>query len=144
MIEVGASVGFLPGSIEEKYAPYLGAVQPILSKMAFKLPPDVIRYEPLTFLRSLTFENCVAVLDEAQNATLSQIKLFLTRMGENCKMIVAGDSSQCDIKPTCRDYYVDLDYVMDKLEGVTGVSVLDFDPCQILRHPLVGEFNKRL
>lgn len=144
MIEAGGSIGFLPGNVEEKYSPYLGAVQPILGKMAFKLPPDVIRYEPLTFLRSLTFDDCVAVLDEAQNASLSQIKLFMTRMGQNCKLLIAGDPDQCDIKPTQSEFYVDLDYVMERLQDVKGVSIIDFDPTHVLRHSLVSEFTKRL
>lgn len=143
-IEAGASIGYVPGDKHEKYEPYLGAVGPILKKLVFKLPPDIIRYELLAFMRSLTFDDCVAVLDESQNATKSQIKLFLTRMGKDCKIIVAGDCEQSDINPTQPDYFCDLDWVMDKLEGVKGVSILDFDPSQVLRHPLVAEFTKRL
>ena len=142
MVEAGNTIGFLPGDLDEKYAPYLDAVGPLLSKMVFRLPPDTIVYKPLTFLRSQTFDDCIAVLDEAQNATRSQIKLFMTRMGQNCKMIIVGDPFQADIKATVSGYSSDLDFVADQLEDLPEVSILEFEGN--LRHKLVSQFADRL
>lgn len=144
MLESGQSVGYLPGTLDEKYEPYLDAVGPILQKMVYKLPPDTIVYKPLTFLRSQTFDDCVAILDESQNSDRRQHKLFLTRMGQNCKMIICGDPEQQDIRPTQDEWYSDLDWTVERLKDVPGVSEVEFDPAHVLRHRLVSEFTKRL
>ena len=141
-VEAGEHLGFLPGDVKDKLDPYL---QPLYDALRDMIPPkklanyiedEVIQIAPLAFMRGRTLENAFVVMDEAQNATLNQLKMFLTRMGVNSKFIVNGDVTQIDL-PFKRDS--GLVMAMDILEGIPGISVIEFDERDIVRHQLVKD-----
>jgi phosphate starvation-inducible PhoH-like protein len=148
VIEAGESLGYLPGTFDEKINPYMMPLWDCMQKIAGPTSEtnrmrDIINksYEvaPLAYMRGRTFDDSVCVLDEAQNCTRSQLKLFLTRMGSNSKMIVTGDPKQSDIGGI-----PDLVDVVCRLESVPGVGVVYFNEECIVRHKMVGEILKRL
>lgn len=143
-VEADRGLGFLPGTLDEKLAPYTQPIKHSLSKVSYRFPVELVTYEALAFARGVTYEDCVVILDEAQNCTTRQLKLFLTRLGKNCKMVVTGDPEQSDIRPTQGEWDCDLDYVVEALDGLPGVGVIDFPETDSLRHPLVGQILTRL
>jgi len=143
-VEADRGLGFLPGTLDEKLAPYTQPIKHSLAKVSYRFPAELVTYEALAFARGVTYEDCVVILDEAQNCTRHQLRLFLTRLGKNCRMVVSGDSSQSDIRPGDDDYDCDLDAVVEDLEGLPGVGVVDFPETDSLRHPLVGKILQRL
>lgn len=142
-VEADRGLGFLPGTLDEKLAPYTAPIKHSLNKVSFRFPPELITFEALAFARGVTYEDCVVILDEAQNCTTRQLKLFLTRLGRNCRMVISGDPDQSDIRPT-GDYDCDLEGVVDKIESLPGVKVVDFPEGDSLRHPLIGKMLKCL
>jgi len=132
-IETGRGLGFLPGSIDEKYAPYLLPFDAIFSKALGKgfyeyaLKNKDIEPTPLGFLRGSTFENCIVLVDEAQNCTKEELKMLLSRIGRNCKMIISGDTEQADIE------YSGLSDAVDRLEGIPGIEIVEFLDEDIVR-----------
>ena len=132
-IETGRGLGFLPGSIDEKYAPYLLPFDAIFSKALGKgfyeyaLKNKDIEPTPLGFLRGSTFENCIVLVDEAQNCTKEELKMLLSRIGRNCKMIISGDTEQSDID------YSGLEDAVDRLEGIPGIEIVEFLDEDIVR-----------
>ena len=141
-VEAGEHLGFLPGDIKEKLDPYL---QPLYDALRDMVPPkklanyiedETIQIAPLAFMRGRTLENAFVVMDEAQNATLNQLKMLLTRMGVNSKFIVNGDVTQIDL-PYKQDS--GLVMAMDILKGIPGISIIEFDERDIVRHKLVKD-----
>ncbi len=141
-VEAGEKLGFLPGDMKEKLDPYL---QPLYDALNDMIPPaklqkfmeeGTVQIAPLAYMRGRTLDNAVVILDEAQNTTLSQIKMFLTRMGRNAKFIVTGDVTQIDLP-----YKGDsgLTKAMDNLRDVKGIAIVEFDKRDIVRHPLVKD-----
>jgi phosphate starvation-inducible PhoH-like protein len=140
VVEAGEKVGFLPGTIEEKYAPYLQPFRAIIEKFYRPGHLDYILQKksgpiyptPLCYMRGQTFENSWVILDEAQNTTVTQMKLFLTRLGEGSKLIINGDTDQVDIKEQSglRDAIL-------RLRGIPGVSIVRFDEEDVVRHGLI-------
>lgn len=139
--ESGENLGFLPGSLEEKIMPYL---RPLYDALYDMIPGDkveraitagVIEIAPLAFMRGRTLANAAVILDEAQNTTSMQMKMFLTRLGENSRMIVTGDPSQVDLPRGVKSGLVE---ALDLLKGVEGISVVRFRDTDVVRHPLVG------
>lgn len=132
-IETGRGLGFLPGTIEEKYAPYLLPFDAIFTKALGKgfyeyaLKSKTIEPTPLGFLRGMTFDNCIVLVDEAQNCTREEMKMMLSRIGKNCKMIFSGDTEQADIPNS------GLDDAVDRLEGIPGIEVIEFLDEDIVR-----------
>lgn len=132
-VETGRGLGFLPGSIEEKYAPYLLPFDAIFSKALGKgfyeyaLKNKDIEPTPLGFLRGSTFENCIVLVDEAQNCTKEELKMLLSRIGKNCKMIISGDTEQSDID------YSGLEDAVNRLEGIEGIEIVEFLDEDIVR-----------
>lgn len=133
-VESGPSLGHLPGELDEKYLPYL---VPFLDTFYDKLGQGFtdlaikskhIEAIPLGFLRGRSFKDCLVILDEAQNTTPSQMKLLLSRIGENCTMIIDGDVNQCDIKGPNG-----LDDALGRLEGIPGIEVVHFMDDDIVR-----------
>jgi len=140
-VEAGERLGFLPGDMKEKIDPYL---RPLYDALHDMMPADqVIRrmtngeieVAPLAFMRGRTLAHCYAILDEAQNTTAMQMKMFLTRMGEGTRMVVTGDLSQVDLPNGVRSGLRD---ALDTLEGVQGISVVRFEQRDVVRHPLVA------
>jgi phosphate starvation-inducible PhoH-like protein len=139
-VEAGERLGFLPGDMKDKLDPYLQPLYDALHDMLpFKkletwLEDGTVQIAPLAFMRGRTLENAFVILDEAQNATISQLKMFLTRMGVNSKFIMTGDSTQIDLQ---RKNESGLLQAMRILSGIEGISIIKFDERDIVRHKLV-------
>ncbi len=140
LVEAGEKLGFLPGGVEEKTDPFMYSFYTNLQKIATKSAADVmvsdktIEVLPLAYMRGVTMENCVAILDEAQNTSPVQVKLFLSRLGKNAKMIVAGDEKQKDTNGApCG-----LTDAVNRLRGVDDrIGFVQFEQDDIVRHSLV-------
>lgn len=139
-VEAGEKLGFLPGEMKDKLDPYL---QPLYDALGELIPAPklkdlidtgVIQIAPLAFMRGRTLSDAVVVLDEAQNTTPQQMKMFLTRLGNNSKMIVTGDMTQIDLPRGVKSGLRD---ALEKVEGVSGINVVRFAKADIVRHPLV-------
>ena len=141
-VEAGEKLGFLPGDLQNKVDPYLRPLYDALFEMlgadayAKYLERGNIEVAPLAYMRGRTLDNAFVILDEAQNTTLPQIKMFLTRMGRNAKFIVTGDVTQIDL-PRRSDS--GLTRAMEILRGVEGIGIVEFDRRDIVRHPLVKQ-----
>lgn len=145
IVEAGESLGYLPGTFEEKVNPYMMPLYDAIDKLVGREGPNRDKIlqnteiAPLAYLRGRTFENAVCLFDEAQNATYSQLKLFLTRFGENTKIIITGDPRQSDLRGP-----VALTSVVEKLKEVSGVGMVEFKSNSIVRHKLVGQILEKL
>ena len=139
-VEAGEKLGFLPGKMKDKLDPYLQPLYDALQDMipAAKLKEymenNVIQIAPLAFMRGRTLNDAVIILDEAQNTTTHQIKMFLTRLGMNAKMIVTGDVTQIDLPPSTTSGLIQ---AMQILKGVNGIGKIEFTKKDIVRHKLV-------
>lgn len=142
------SLGALPGDIDEKVGPYL---IPAVEHMKHFLGPDVYRdlrakelivIEPLEFMRGRTFENAFIIGEEFQNATTEQIKMFITRLGKNSKIVIDGDIEQTDLKKTNSAYKSDLEYVIVKIENANlkQFAIHELTEADIQRNPIIGPF----
>jgi len=144
-VEAGERLGFLPGDMRDKVDPYLRPLYDSLydlldyEKIQKKLEIGDIEIAPVAFMRGRTLKNSFAILDEAQNATDTQIKMFLTRIGENSKIVVNGDSSQIDL---INKNHSGLLRSKDLLKNLDEISVVDFDHTDVVRHPLVTKIVK--
>lgn len=133
-VQAGEEFGFLPGEIEEKYEPYLQPFREVLAQRMGKGAVDCavkngkIEPVPLAFMRGRTFDNCWVIVDEAQNVTPAQMKMLLTRIGENCKVIICGDTDQVDI-----DGPSGLTDAVRRCEWMDNVSVVEFEPEDCIR-----------
>jgi len=139
-VEAGESLGFLPGDLKEKIDPYL---RPIYDALEDMIPPEKLKYyydnnvieiAPLAYMRGRTLHGAFILLDEAQNTTAMQIKMFLTRMGNNCKMVVTGDSSQIDLPRNQKSGLVEATKI---LKGIPGIAQIELDKKDVMRHKLV-------
>jgi phosphate starvation-inducible PhoH-like protein len=139
-VEAGEKLGFLPGDMKEKVDPYLRPLYDALydtmsgEKVERALETGVIEIAPLAFMRGRTLANAAIILDEAQNTTSMQMKMFLTRLGENSKMIVTGDPSQIDLPSGQRSGLVE---ALELLDGIPGIATVRFTAADIVRHKLV-------
>lgn len=141
-VEAGERLGFLPGDMKEKVDPYLRPIYDALQDMmpwdlvVSKMESGEIEIAPLAFMRGRTLSSAFVILDEAQNTTVTQMKMFLTRMGESSRMVITGDISQTDlpvgIKSGLRD-------AVEVLEGVEEIKFITFEKTDVVRHPLVGK-----
>ena len=144
-VEAGERLGFLPGDMKEKVDPYLRPLYDSLydlfhfEKIQRMIEIGDIEIAPLAFMRGRTLKNSFAILDEAQNATDTQIKMFLTRIGENTKIVVNGDPSQIDLP---NKNMSGLDRSKKLLSHLNEISVIDFDHSDVVRHPLVSKIVK--
>jgi phosphate starvation-inducible PhoH-like protein len=144
-VEAGERLGFLPGDMKEKLDPYLQPLYDALHdmlpfrKLETLLEDGTIQIAPLAFMRGRTLENSFVILDEAQNATISQLKMFLTRMGMNSKFIITGDTTQIDLQKKNESGLLQ---AMRILSGIESVSVIKFDERDIVRHKLVKSIVK--
>lgn len=139
-VEAGEKLGFLPGDMKEKIDPYL---QPLYDALLDMLPAEkvkshietgIIQIAPLAFMRGRTLNDAIVILDEAQNTTNHQIKMFLTRMGLNTKMIITGDITQIDLPPRQKSGLID---AVETLKGIKGIEIVEFNKNDIVRHSLV-------
>lgn len=144
-VEAGENLGFLPGDLKEKVDPYL---QPLYDALSDMIPPrklteylesEVIQIAPLAYMRGRTLNDAFVILDEAQNTTRNQLKMFLTRMGINAKFVVTGDMSQIDLPNRGES---GLRHAFQLLQGIKGIAFVKFDNSDIVRHRLVKEIVK--
>jgi phosphate starvation-inducible PhoH-like protein len=145
-VEAGEKLGFLPGDLKEKVDPYLRPLYDALYEgFGMKQTEDliergIIEIAPLAYMRGRTLENAYVILDEAQNTTTNQMKLFLTRLGFNSKMVVTGDITQIDLPHNDDSGLVQTIRILDKIEGI---SIIRFDRIDVIRHPLVQKVLER-
>ncbi len=141
-VEAGEKLGFLPGDMKEKVDPYLRPLYDALyelfgaDKIDKKIESGEIEIAPLAFMRGRTLKNCFAILDEAQNATETQIKMFLTRIGENSKLVVNGDPSQIDLINKSQSGLIKS---KNLLKHIKEIKIIEFDHNDVVRHPLVSK-----
>ena len=141
-VEAGEKLGFLPGDMKEKVDPYLRPLYDALyelfgvDKIDKKIENGEIEIAPLAFMRGRTLKNCFAILDEAQNATETQIKMFLTRIGENSKLVVNGDPTQIDLINKNQSGLIKS---RDILKNLEEIKIIEFDHTDVVRHPLVSK-----
>ncbi len=141
-VEAGENLGFLPGDLKEKVDPYLrplyDALNDTLSKeeVEKRMLRGDIEIAPLAYMRGRTLSNAYVILDEAQNTTPMQMKMFLTRFGENCRMVVCGDPTQIDLPHHTKSGLIE---AVQVLRNVKGISMVRFGEADIVRHPLVGK-----
>lgn len=144
-VEAGERLGFLPGDLKEKIDPYL---QPLYDALNDMLPPrklesyiddGVVQIAPLAFMRGRTLDNAFVILDEAQNTTVNQLKMFLTRMGKNSKFIITGDITQIDLPSSEQSGLV---HARKILKNISGICFVELDETDIVRHPLVVKIIK--
>ena len=139
-VEAGEKLGFLPGDMKEKIDPYLqplyDALQDMIpaAKLTEFMEKGTIQIAPLAFMRGRTLSDAVVILDEAQNTTVLQLKMFLTRLGLGGKMIVTGDMTQIDLPATQKSGLRD---ALERFRGIKGIKVIEFNDKDIVRHPLV-------
>jgi len=139
-VEAGEKLGFLPGDMKDKIDPYLRPLYDSLyelfdyEKIQRKIESGVIEIAPLAFMRGRTLKNSFAILDEAQNATRTQIKMFLTRIGENSRLVVNGDPSQVDLSNKNQSGLVESQNILKRIKEI---GIINFDHQDVVRHPLV-------
>lgn len=147
VVEAGRGLGYLPGSKDEKIQPY---VMPVLEEMQQYIGRElvnkfkdagIIELCPLEYMRGRNFHKCFMILDEAQNATYEQIKMFITRIGMNSRAVIEGDPRQSDLPLAMRGGMMD---IKDKLFGLQGVGVCELQATDIVRNPIIGRILERL
>jgi phosphate starvation-inducible PhoH-like protein len=146
IVEAGESLGYLPGTFDEKVAPYIMPIFDCLTKLVGpnntglrEIINQSIEIAPLAYMRGRTFDDAVCLFDEAQNATMGQLKLFMTRLGENSKMIINGDPCQSDLPGP-----VALIDVVDRLQTVEGIGTVNFKSDSIVRNPIIAKILEKL
>ncbi len=144
-LEAGEQIGFLPGDMKEKVDPYLRPIYDALedmiprSQLEKKIESGQIEIAPLAFMRGRTLNDAFVILDEAQNTTVTQMKMFLTRLGHHSKMVITGDLSQIDLRSNIPS---GLEDAMRRLPGIKGISFVKFNEIDVFRHPLVAKVVK--
>tara|TARA_R110000824_G_C15231618_1_gene678623 strand:- start:5148 stop:5783 length:636 start_codon:yes stop_codon:yes gene_type:complete len=141
VVESGGGLGYLPGTMEEKIQPYL---VPIMEEMKLYLPKAILESEsvelcPLEYMRGRNFHHSFMILDEAQNATLDQIKMFVTRIGWGSKAVINGDLEQTDLGEA-----TGLEGCLDKLEGLAGIGICELTDDDIVRNDIISKILRRL
>lgn len=146
-VEAGENLGFLPGDLKEKLDPYLqplyDALRDMLSqqKLESLIQQGVIEIAPLAFMRGRTLDNAFVILDEAQNTSMEQLKMFLTRMGRNSKFIITGDVTQIDLP---KNQLSGLLPTIERVKHIKGISLIELQSCDIVRHKLVSKIIEAL
>jgi phosphate starvation-inducible protein PhoH and related proteins len=145
-VEAGEKLGFLPGDMKEKVDPYLRPLYDALNdclpaeQVERRIASGEIEIAPIAFMRGRTLADSFIILDEAQNTTPAQMKMFLTRFGQNSRMVVCGDPNQTDLPPGQTS---GLNDAVDKLSGVEGLEMVRFSTADVVRHPIVGRIVAR-
>lgn len=145
IVEAGENLGFLPGELKEKVDPYLTPIYDAFNDMLGKETTDkyldkgIIEIAPLAYMRGRTLNDALIILDEAQNTTDTQMKMFLTRLGYNAKMVITGDESQIDLKATIKSGIISASNILKDIEDI---AILHFDSSDVVRHPLVSKIIK--
>lgn len=147
VVGVGKDIGYLPGSMEDKVGPYL---VPLFDEFSYYCENSMLRawadegkleIVPLSMMRGRTFNDCFVILDEAQNATMVELRMLLTRLGANSRMVVSGDINQSDLSSNQSGAF---NKVIDALDGLDGVRIIELTSGDIVRHRLIGAIESRL
>lgn len=145
IVESGESLGYLPGEFEDKVEPYMMPMYDCIDKLVGREGPlrdrvdQAVEVAPIAYMRGRTFDDAVCIFDEAQNASYSQLTLFLTRFGENSKIIITGDPTQSDLHGE-----VALMKVLQRIKDIDGVGIVQFKSNSIVRHPMIGKIIEKL
>ena len=145
-VEAGEKLGFLPGDLKEKVDPYLIPIYDALNSFLGKenveklVEKGVIEIAPLAYMRGRTLDNAFIILDEAQNTTTNQMKMFITRLGFKSKMVITGDITQIDLPQHAKSGLVEATEI---LKGIDGISHIHFTKHDVMRHPLVSKIIER-
>ena len=145
-VEAGENLGFLPGDLKDKLDPYLQPLYDALrdmipkEKLDYLMENNIIQVAPLAYMRGRTLDKAFVILDEAQNATITQLKMFMTRMGQNAKFIINGDPTQTDLPSKQKSGLLKS---MEILRDIKGIDFIEFDENDIVRHPLVKKIINR-
>ena len=145
-VEAGENLGFLPGDLKDKLDPYLQPLYDALrdmipkEKLDYLMENNIIQVAPLAYMRGRTLDKAFVILDEAQNATITQLKMFMTRMGQNAKFIINGDPKQTDLPFKQKSGLL---RSMEILRDISGIAFIEFDENDIVRHPLVKKIINR-
>ena len=140
IVEAGENLGFLPGELKEKVDPYLTPIYDAFNDILGKentekyLAKGIIEIAPLAYMRGRTLSDAYVILDEAQNTTSTQMKMFLTRLGYNSKMVITGDESQIDLKSSIKSGIIEASKLLTNIENI---ALIQFDSKDVVRHPLV-------
>lgn len=146
-VEAGENLGFLPGDLKDKLDPYL---QPLYDGLRDMIPPEklieyleygIIEIAPLAFMRGRTLDKAFVILDEAQNATYNQMKMFLTRMGKSAKFVVTGDMTQVDLPKNQKSGLMS---TINKIENIKGIEIIELNKHDVIRHKLVSQIIQAL
>lgn len=146
-VDSGASIGYLPGTMEEKLGPYL---VPLFDELSYYIERKLIlswmnnkilEIVPLSMMRGRTFNDSFVILDEAQNATLTEIRMCLTRLGQNSRMVVTGDLNQSDLPPVNQGGF---EHCMRSLDSIEGIGICRLNHEDIVRHPLIAKIESAL
>lgn len=146
VVEAGEKLGFLPGDLKEKVDPYLIPIYDALYDFLGKeqtekyIEKGVVEIAPLAYMRGRTLDNAIIILDEAQNTTTNQMKMFVTRLGFNSKMIITGDVSQIDLSYKEKSGLIEATNI---LKGIPGIGIITFNRFDVMRHPLVTKIIAR-
>lgn len=141
IVEAGETLGFLPGDLDEKYQPYIAPFREILDEKLGKsfvdylIKSKTIEAVPMQFMRGRTFKNCVVILDEAQNATKAQLKLLLTRLGDDAKCIIDGDLEQTDLPEGMSG----LSDALSRLKGLSSIATIEFNRSEVVRSKMCAQ-----
>lgn len=141
-VEAGEKIGFLPGDLVDKVLPYLRPIYDALYELAGVketqklVSSDIIEILPLAFMRGRTLNEACIILDEAQNTTVAQMKMFLTRIGLSSKAIICGDITQTDLPHNCQS---GLKNALDLFKNLQGITISNFKTTDIVRHPLISQ-----
>jgi phosphate starvation-inducible PhoH-like protein len=147
VVGVGTDLGYLPGPLEEKIGPYL---VPLFDELSYHVNHDqiktwmaekVVEIVPLSMMRGRTFNDAFVILDEAQNATMAELRMLLTRLGQNSTMLLVGDASQSDLPPQSRGAFPE---ILRRLAGMDELGVVRLTVDDIVRHPMIAEIERRL
>lgn len=144
-VEAGEKLGFLPGNVKQKMDPYLLSYYWNLDQLVGEtfskklVDRKQIEFFPLGMIRGITFKNCIIILDEAQNTSPEQMKTFITRMGENSKIIILGDEKQSDVKQSKSG----LTDIKEKINGLHNIQIINFENSDVIRHDLVRKILDR-
>ena len=145
-VPCGTEIGFLPGDLAEKMGPFWSPIRHVLERLAFNLPPAVVRFETLAYMRGETFDDAVMLLDEAQNVSMDEFRLFLSRCGRNSNVLISGDPLQSDLlsDDESHDSCCDLMAAAERLDGAAGVNVVTFPAKDNFRHARLSAWLKYL
>jgi phosphate starvation-inducible PhoH-like protein len=150
VVECGRGLGFVPGELDEKFSLYTGPFQDALhdflheKELKSYITNEIIKFAPLDYMRGMTFKKSAMILDEAQNATIEQIRMFMTRIGSDSRMIITGDTSQCDLDPRRGEAFREILETFARPPYVDGLNITRLGKQDIVRHSIIQKIIEKI